>query len=96
MLLASAAFAADNLELKTQKDKASYAIGLDMGGSLRKNEIAVNTDALVQGIKDGLTDAKSKLAQGNHCRAPEGHDGQAAGKAESRCRKEQERGRSVP
>jgi len=62
MLLAGAAFAADKVELKTQKDKASYAIGLDMGGSLKKNEIDVNTDALIQGIKDGLTDAKPRLS----------------------------------
>ncbi len=62
MLLAGAASAADKVELKTQKDKASYAIGLDMGGSLKKNEIDVNTDALIQGIKDSLTDAKPRLS----------------------------------
>ena len=55
MLLASPVVAAQKMELKTQKDKASYAIGLDMGSSLKKNEIDVNTDALVRGIKDALS-----------------------------------------
>ncbi len=63
MLVAGTAAAADKVELKTQKDKASYAIGLDMGGSLKKNEIDVNTDALIKGIKDGLTDAKPMMSE---------------------------------
>jgi FKBP-type peptidyl-prolyl cis-trans isomerase len=63
MLFAGAAAAADKVELKTQKDKASYAIGLDMGGSLKKNDIEVNTDALIKGIKDGLTDAKPMMSE---------------------------------
>jgi len=61
MVMAGTAAAADKLELKTQKDKASYAIGLDMGGSLKKNDIEVNTDALVKGIKDGLSGEKPLL-----------------------------------
>jgi FKBP-type peptidyl-prolyl cis-trans isomerase FklB len=55
MVLASPVVAAQKMELKTQKDKASYAIGLDMGSSLKKNEIDVNADALVRGIKDALS-----------------------------------------
>ena len=45
----SPAFAAEKAELKTPKEKASYAIGLDMGGSLKKNDIDVDQDALHRG-----------------------------------------------
>jgi hypothetical protein len=37
MLMASHALAEDKTELKTQKDKLGYAIGLDLGKSLKKN-----------------------------------------------------------
>ncbi len=62
ILVAGTAAAADKIELKTQKDKASYAIGLDMGSSLKKNDVEVNTDALVKGIKDGLSGAKPMMS----------------------------------
>jgi len=61
MLLASTALAAENLELKTPKDKASYAIGMDMGKSLKKNEVDVNPDALTKALKDVLTNQKTQL-----------------------------------
>lgn len=58
---ATAAMAADKLELKTDKDKVSYAIGMDMAGSLKKNDIAINPDILGKAIKDVLTDQKALL-----------------------------------
>ena len=63
MLVASHALAADKVELKTQKDKASYAIGLSMGGSLQKNGIEVNTDVLFAGIKDALSGSKPLMTE---------------------------------
>lgn len=41
-------------DLKTQMDKISYGIGLDMGKNFKKNEMAVNTDLFLKGTKDGL------------------------------------------
>jgi len=41
-------------DLKTQMDKVSYGIGLDMGKNFKKNDMAVNLDLFVKGIKDGL------------------------------------------
>jgi len=41
--------------LTTQKEKLSYAIGIDMGTSLKKNDIDVNPDVLFKGIKDALS-----------------------------------------
>ncbi len=63
MLVASHAIAAEKLELKTQKDKASYAIGMSMGGSLKKNGIEVNSDALFAGIKDALSGGKPLMTE---------------------------------
>jgi FKBP-type peptidyl-prolyl cis-trans isomerase FklB len=63
MLLASHAMAEEKVELKTQKDKASYAIGLDMGNSLKKNEIDVNPDILFRGIKDAMSGGKPLLTE---------------------------------
>ena len=55
MLMASHAMAEDKTELKTQKDKLGYAIGLDLGKSLKKNSIDIDLPVVMQGVKDGLT-----------------------------------------
>ncbi|HNT27259.1 MAG TPA: FKBP-type peptidyl-prolyl cis-trans isomerase [bacterium] len=41
-------------DLKTQMDKISYGIGLDMGKNFKKNEMAINTDLFLKGTNDGL------------------------------------------
>ena len=61
MLVASTVLASEASELTTPKDKASYAIGMDMGNSLKKNGVDVNPDALVKALKDVLTDQKTQL-----------------------------------
>ena len=55
---AGAVFAQSNPDLKTQKDRLSYAVGVDMGNSLKKNAIDVDADIVARGIKDTLTAAK--------------------------------------
>jgi FKBP-type peptidyl-prolyl cis-trans isomerase FklB len=50
--------AEDRPTLKDTKDKVSYSIGLDIGGSLKKNKLDINTDSLTAGLKDGLSGAK--------------------------------------
>ncbi len=49
------------LVLKTQKDKVSYAIGLNIGKSLRKDSVDVNSAIFARGVKDALTGAKTLL-----------------------------------
>jgi FKBP-type peptidyl-prolyl cis-trans isomerase FklB len=41
-------------DLKTQKDSVSYAIGIDVGRSLKKSEIEVELAVLLQGLKDAI------------------------------------------
>lgn len=51
------------LALKTQKDKVSYAIGLNIGKSLRKDSVEVDPNIFVRGVKDALTGAKPLLTE---------------------------------
>lgn len=53
--------AATPLVLKTQKDKVSYAIGLNIGKSLRKDSVEVDSAIFARGVKDALTGAKALL-----------------------------------
>ncbi len=63
VLAGSPVFAGEKTELKTQKDKLSYAIGMDMGGSLKRNSIDIDIDALVKGIKDSLVGGKMLMTE---------------------------------
>ncbi len=42
------------LVLKTQKDKFSYALGMNLGTSLHKQSVAVDPNILARGLKDAL------------------------------------------
>jgi FKBP-type peptidyl-prolyl cis-trans isomerase FklB len=42
------------LAFKDQQEKASYAIGLNIGTNFHKQKISLNTDVFMTGIKDGL------------------------------------------
>jgi len=44
--------------LKTQKDKASYAIGVNIGRSMKKDDIDIDPDVLARGLKDAFADKK--------------------------------------
>jgi len=49
--------------LKTQKDKESYAIGMDIGMKLKQQQIELNPEAISQGIWDSLTDGKTLMTE---------------------------------
>jgi FKBP-type peptidyl-prolyl cis-trans isomerase FklB len=42
--------------LKDQKDKVSYSIGLNIGFNFKKQNVDLNPDALLAGVKDALAD----------------------------------------
>jgi FKBP-type peptidyl-prolyl cis-trans isomerase FklB len=48
-------------DLKTDKDKASYAVGLNVGKSLQRESIDVDPDIVEQGIKDALAGGKTLM-----------------------------------
>jgi FKBP-type peptidyl-prolyl cis-trans isomerase len=49
--------------LTTTKQKASYAIGMNLGGGLHRQNIDVDSEALVQGLKDTLSGNKTLLTE---------------------------------
>jgi FKBP-type peptidyl-prolyl cis-trans isomerase FklB len=48
---------------KTQKEKLSYAIGMEMGKGVKAQGIEVDPGILSQGFKDALTDAKPQMSE---------------------------------
>jgi FKBP-type peptidyl-prolyl cis-trans isomerase FklB len=57
------ASAQDKVVLKTDKDKVSYSIGLDIGTNFKRQSVDLNAKALAAGIADGLSGGKPLLAE---------------------------------
>ena len=55
--------AADKLELKTQKDKISYSLGMSMGSNLKRDLIDIDADILARAIKDVLAGASPLMTE---------------------------------
>jgi FKBP-type peptidyl-prolyl cis-trans isomerase FklB len=51
------------MTLTTQKDKASYAIGLNMGRGMKKDAVEVEPNIVARGIQDGLAGGKTLLTE---------------------------------
>ena len=51
------------LVLRTQKDKISYAIGMNVGTNLQKQSVDVDPAILLQGLKDGIAGSKPLLTE---------------------------------
>jgi len=49
--------------LKTQQDKTSYAIGLNIGENLRRDSVSIDPNVLLRGIKDALAGGKPLLTE---------------------------------
>src|SRR5215469_3087538 len=60
---ATAAKPATPLTLKTQKDKLSYAIGLNIGAGMKKDGVDVDPSILEQGLKAALTGSKPLMTE---------------------------------
>ena len=58
---ATAARPATPLVLKTQKDKASYAIGMNIGKSMHRDEVDIDPAILARGLKDAMAGSKPLL-----------------------------------
>ncbi len=55
--------AEDSQVLKTQKDKVSYTIGIDIGKAFKKQGLEIDSDLLVKGIKDSMAGNKFLLSE---------------------------------
>lgn len=49
------------LTLKTDKDKESYAIGLNMGQQMHKDSVDIDPSILLRGMKDGMAGGKTLM-----------------------------------
>jgi FKBP-type peptidyl-prolyl cis-trans isomerase FklB len=49
--------------ITTEKDKTSYAIGMDLGNKLKSQSIDVDTAILLRGMNDGITGAKPLMSE---------------------------------
>jgi FKBP-type peptidyl-prolyl cis-trans isomerase len=63
-LVSSSVCAEEKLELKTQKDKLSYALGVSTGKNFKINAIDVDPNVFAQGLKDTLAGNKPLLTDG--------------------------------
>jgi len=61
--LAGTAWAQDAPELKTSKEKISYALGMDLGNQVKKQPIEINPELFIQGLKDTLLGGKMLMTE---------------------------------
>ncbi len=62
IFLASQVSAQESQTLKSQKEKISYIIGMDIGSNFKRQSIDIDPDILARGIKDALSGAKPQLS----------------------------------
>jgi FKBP-type peptidyl-prolyl cis-trans isomerase FklB len=49
--------------LKDAKEKASYALGLNLGNTLRKQSVEIDPNILLQGLKDAMAGGKTLMSE---------------------------------
>ena len=59
--LMGVAYAGEQAELKTDQDKISYSIGMDIGKSFKMQSLDLNEEFLTRGIRDALSGEKALL-----------------------------------
>ncbi len=62
-LFAGQIWAAEGVELKTNKDKLSYVIGVNIGKGLQQQSMNIDPDIFAKGLKDGMTGAKTAMPE---------------------------------
>jgi FKBP-type peptidyl-prolyl cis-trans isomerase FklB len=60
---AAAAKSTGVTELKTAKDKFSYALGMSLGANMHKQSVEVDADILAQGLKAALAGGKTLMTE---------------------------------
>ena len=50
-------------DLKTQKEKASYIIGYDIGENVRGKHMDIDLDALSRGVAEGIAGTESEISE---------------------------------
>jgi FKBP-type peptidyl-prolyl cis-trans isomerase FklB len=63
LLLSTQVLAAENGALKSQKDKTSYAIGINVGKNIKQLPMGIDPDIFAKGFKDAFSGAKPILSE---------------------------------
>ena len=59
----AASTALSQVQLKEERDKVSYSIGLDIGNTFKRQNMDINMDALLSGMKDAASGAKPQMTE---------------------------------
>src|SRR3569832_36913 len=63
IFFAASVHAADPPPLKTQKDKLSYSVGLDLGRTMKLQSMEVDPDVVARGLRDAISNKKPLLTE---------------------------------
>ncbi len=63
LLIPCFVFAEASSVLKTEKDRISYSIGMDIGNNFKKQALDINPDILSRGIKDAISGNKLLMTE---------------------------------
>jgi FKBP-type peptidyl-prolyl cis-trans isomerase FklB len=63
VLVTGAAVAQEAPAFKSQKEKLSYSLGMDLGNQLHKQSVEIDADLFIQGLKDALSGGKTLLTE---------------------------------
>lgn len=63
LVIAGSVVGEEPVSLKSQKDKISYIIGLDIGNNLKRQSADLDLDILLRGMKDALSGNKPLLSE---------------------------------
>jgi FKBP-type peptidyl-prolyl cis-trans isomerase FklB len=58
LILASPVMGEENSVLKTQKEKSSYVVGVDVGRALKKAGVEIDPDIFARGVRDAIAGGK--------------------------------------
>jgi FKBP-type peptidyl-prolyl cis-trans isomerase FklB len=61
--MATMSFAQEDTVLKNEKDRLSYAIGMDIGNGLKRQNMDLNPEIVAQGIWDSLSGGKTLMTE---------------------------------
>jgi len=92
LFLVSQVNAQENPVLKTQKDKMSYVIGMDIGNNLKRQSIDVDPNILAKAIKDALAGQKPLLSDQEIRETMAAHQNKMKAKQEALAKKNKEQG----
>lgn len=63
LLLAGQAGAVEKMTLKTEKEKLSYALGVEAGTNMKRDSVDIDPEVLLQGLKDALSGSSFLMSE---------------------------------